>query len=149
MTQIATVENLTEDGQAKVRVRRQTACAHDCESCGGVCGSAGSLTVLAGNPLRAMPGERVLLETETRKILGAVALVYLVPLALLLLGCILPAALGAGETLQILGAAAGLLFGCGGAVAVNRYIRHDRAAEYTIVGRLSPAKTQTEEAADD
>lgn len=132
MTQSAIVDSLTSDGRAMVRVFQQSACGHDCENC-GVCGSRRKLTVEAGNPLRAVPGDLVTVETGTGKIIRAAALVYVLPLATLLLGCILGYILGCSEGIQALFGVGGLALGSAGAVLINRFIRRDRPLEYTII----------------
>ena len=57
----------------------------------------------------------------------------LLPLAALLLSCILCYALGGSETVQAFSGVGGLVLGCAAAVAVNRFIRRDRPLEYTII----------------
>lgn len=133
MTQTAIVENLTENGDAMVRVYQKSACGHDCSDCSGICGAKKSITVQARNPLRAQPGSLVTVETGTGRIIRAAALVYLLPLALLLISCLLGYALGGSETAQALAGVCGLLIGCACAAAINRFIRRDRPLEYTII----------------
>lgn len=133
MTQSAIVEKLAANGDAMVRVYQKSACGHDCSDCSGICGAKKTITVQARNPLRARPGDLVTVETLTKRIIQAAALVYLLPLAVLLLCCILGYTLGGSETVQALAGVAGLLLGCACAVAVNRYIRRDRPLEYTII----------------
>ena len=132
MTQTAMVTALTADGSALVKVFQKSACGHDCENC-GVCGEKREITVLAGNPLRAVSGDLVTVQTATVKLVGAAALVYALPLALLLLGCIFGAVLGFGEGMQVLLSVGGLALGSLAAVLINRYIRRDRPLEYTII----------------
>lgn len=71
MTQIATVKRLIGESQAEVLVRRQSACGHSCEACGG-CGpeSAAQMTAMADNTLGACPGDTVRVESESRRVLG-------------------------------------------------------------------------------
>ena len=133
MTQNAIVEELTEDGGALIRVYQKSACGHDCSECAGVCGAKRSITVRAGNPLQVRPGSLVTVETGTGRLLRAMALVYLLPLAALLAGCFLGYSLGGSEEVQALAGLGGLLLGCAAAVAVNRFIRRDRPLEYTII----------------
>jgi sigma-E factor negative regulatory protein RseC len=133
VTQSAIVEKLAANGDAMVRVYQKSACGHDCSDCAGVCGAKKSITVQARNPLRARPGNLVTVETGTGRILRAMALVYVLPLAVLLLSCALGYALGGSETVQALAGLGGLLLGCAAAVAVNRFIRRDRPLEYTII----------------
>ena len=133
MTQNAIVEKLETNGDALVRVFQKSACGHDCSDCAGVCGAKRTITVQARNPLQARPGDMVTVETGTRHILRAAALVYLLPLAVLLLCSILGYALGGSETVQALAGLGGLLLGCVCAFAINRFIRRDRPLEYTII----------------
>lgn len=133
MTQTAIVEKLALNGDALIRVYQKSACAHDCAECAGICGAKRSITVQARNPLGARVGNQVTVETSTGGIVKAAALVYLLPLGALLFGCILGKCLGFSETGQALAGLFGLLVGCGGAVAVNRFIRRDRPLEYTII----------------
>lgn len=87
MTQIATVKRLVGETSAEVLVRRQSACGHDCASCGG-CGpdSAAQVTAVAENELGARPGDTVQVESESGRVLGMAAALYLVPLVLLFVG---------------------------------------------------------------
>ena len=76
MTQIATVEKLLPGGYAEISVPRKTACGHDCEECAG-CGMTGAaIKARAKNDPNAQPGEKVVVESSTKKLLGVVALVY-------------------------------------------------------------------------
>ena len=133
MTQTAIVESLCTNGYATVRVYQKSACSHDCAECAGICGAKRTIRVQARNPLRAQPGAAVTVETGTGGIMKAAALVYLLPLATLLAGCILGYFLGGSETAQALSGLGGLLLGCGGAVMINRFVRRDRPLEYTII----------------
>lgn len=86
MTQIATVEKLLPGGYAEISVPRKSACGHDCEECAG-CGMTGAaIKARAKNDPNAQPGEKVVVESSTRKLLGVVALVYLLPVVGFLLG---------------------------------------------------------------
>ena len=86
MTQIATVEKLLPGGYAEISVPRKTACGHDCEECAG-CGMTGAaIKARAKNDLNAQPGEKVVVESSTKKLLGVVALVYVLPVVGFLLG---------------------------------------------------------------
>ena len=133
MTQNAIVEKLAANGDAVVRVYQKSACSHDCSECAGVCGAKKSITVQAVNPLHAAPGNQVTVETGTGHILRAEALVYLLPLALLLGSCVLSNLLGGSETIQALSGVGGLVLGCACAAAINRFVRRDKPLKYTII----------------
>ena len=87
MTQQGTIKKLLPGGRAEVEVTRRSACGHDCAKCGG-CGGLETQTlyVTARNHAHASVGDRVLLEGETRQVLGFAVLVYLLPLVLFFVG---------------------------------------------------------------
>lgn len=86
MTQIATVEEILNNGYARISVPRKSACGHDCEECAG-CGMTGAaIYATAKNPVGAQPGQKVVVESSTKKLLGVVALVYLLPVVFFLMG---------------------------------------------------------------
>ena len=96
MTQIATVEKLLPGGYAEISVPRKSACGHDCEECAG-CGMTGAaIEARAKNDPNAQPGEKVVVESSTRKLLGVVALVYVLPVVCFLLGYFLSEGLAEG-----------------------------------------------------
>ena len=110
MQQKATVESVQPDGTAMLLVRRQSACSGDCHKCGG-CGAVGqTLRIHAENPIGAQPGEIVYVESESKTVLSAAVLVYLLPLLLLFAGYFCAAALhGKAIWFGAAGFAAGLL----------------------------------------
>ena len=86
MTQIATVEKKLEPGFVEISVPRKSACGHDCEECAG-CGMTGAaIHARASDPVGVNPGDKVVVQSETKKLLGVVALVYLLPVIAFLLG---------------------------------------------------------------
>ena len=96
MTQIATVERDLGGGYAEVSVPRKSACGHDCEECAG-CGMTGAaIKARARNGIGAQPGDKVVVESSTQKIFGVVALVYVLPVVLFLLGYFLSEGLAEG-----------------------------------------------------
>ena len=93
MTQIATVERILDQNHAEISVPRKSACGHDCEECAG-CGVTGTaVKARAVNPIGAQPGQKVVVESSTQKMLGIVALVYAIPVALFLVGYVVAFAL--------------------------------------------------------
>lgn len=96
MTQIATVEKDLGGGYAEISVPRKSACGHDCEECAG-CGMTGAaIKARARNDIGAQPGDKVVVESSTKKIFGVVALVYVLPVVLFLLGYFLSEGLAEG-----------------------------------------------------
>lgn len=104
MTQTAVVTEVTGN-KARIRVKRVSACAHDCERCGGGCSEmmkSAPVCVLAKNPLGAVPGDKVVVASDTGSILGAAALVYLLPILFFFIGYFAAKAAGAAENNALL-----------------------------------------------
>lgn len=132
MEQIVRVHRLCGEHRAEVIHVRQSACSGDCHKCAG-CGTAAKETMLiqADNPIGAQPGDLVRMESDTRHVMTAVAVVYVLPIVLFFLGYALGAAMGwSGALMGCLGFAAGL----GAAVALDRRRRKKNQTVYTITG---------------
>ena len=141
MIQTAKVTRLLPDGRAEVSVKRQSACGHDCSKCGGGCSElmvSSTVAVTAANPVRAMPGDMVRVESDTGTVLGAAVVVYLVPFLLFFAGYFIAALLGAGSgicgTAGVLGFALGLCL----AVLQDRRMRKRKAISFRITA-INPA----------
>ena len=132
MPQIATVERILDAGHAEISVPRKSACGHDCEECAG-CGVTGAVHARALNPIGAEPGQKVVVESSTKKMLRIVALVYLIPVALFFLGYLAALAATSSVAVQYTAAAAGFLLGVLGAVAYDRRLRARGGLSFTIV----------------
>ena len=133
MTQIATVTGIPGPGTALVAVVRQSACAHDCGECAGCGGKPGSFTVRAETEIPVSIGDKVEL-CSGGEILGIAALVYLGPVALFLLGYLLPSALPEGG--RYLCGGLGFLLGLAGAVWYDRRVRRTGAVVYRVARKL-------------
>lgn len=120
LTQTGTVTKLLDNGMALVNVERGTACGGNCASCGGTCSFKNILTATAANRAGAVPGDRVTIQSQSSRIIGAAAMVYLTPVLTFLLGYGAAAALGAAEGVAIAVSVAALLIGCGGVALINR-----------------------------
>ena len=133
MTQIATVERIIDSDHAEISVPRKSACGHDCEECAG-CGVTGAAVhAKAINSIGARPGQKVVVESSTQKMLGIVAFVYLIPVALFMAGYLLTAFLTASVALQYTVAVAAFLVGIGFAVLYDRRLRAKGGLTFTIV----------------
>ena len=131
MTQIATVEKMLPGGFVEISVPRKSACGHDCEECAG-CGMTGAaIHARAKDPVGVRPGQKVVVESATRKILGVVALVYLLPVVGFLLGYFLSEGLAEGVRYAIAIGAAALAFQP--SVAYDRHAKKTEALTYTVV----------------
>ena len=98
MTQQGIIKKVLPDGMAEIEVTRRSACGHDCAKCGG-CGGLETQTlyVKARNTAGAGVGERVLIEGETRRVLGLAALAYALPVVMFFVGLVLGGLTGRGE----------------------------------------------------
>ena len=131
MTQIATVEKILPGGFVEISVPRKSACGHDCAECAG-CGMTGAaIHARAKDPVGVRPGQKVVVESATRKILGVVALVYLLPVVGFLLGYFLSEGLAEGVRYAIAIGAAALAFLP--SVAYDRHAKKTEALTYTVV----------------
>ena len=134
MTQIATVEELLPGGKAVVSVPRKSACGHDCEECAG-CGMTGAaVRATAFNPVEAQPGQKVVVESSTKKLLGVVALVYMLPVIFFLAGYFLSE--GRGATVRYVIAIAAAALTLLPIMWYDRRARRSGALTYTILRTL-------------
>lgn len=132
MTQIATIEKLLDADHAEIAVARKSACGHDCEECAG-CGVSGmSVYARASNPIGARPGQKVVVESSTKNMMGIILLVYMVPVALFFLGYFLTAPFfpAAG---QYVTAVIAFALGLVPAVIYDRRLRRRGGLDFTIV----------------
>lgn len=133
MTQIATVERILNNDYAEVSVPRKAACGHDCEECAG-CGVTGSAVhAKAFNPIDARPGQKVVVESDTKKMLRIIMLVYLTPVVLFLAGYFIMAFLGTSVPVQYGVAIAGFLVSIVAAIRYDRKLRERGGINFRIV----------------
>lgn len=133
MTQIATVERILDADHAEISVPRKTACGHDCEECAG-CGVTGTaVRARAVNSIGAEPGQKVVVESSTKKMLRIIALVYFTPLLLFFAGYFITMALTPSTAVQYLVAGIGFAAGILLAVAYDRRLRARGGISFTIV----------------
>ena len=133
MTQIATVERIIDTDHAEISVPRKSACGHDCEECAGCGVSGAAVHAKAANPIGALPGQKVVVESSTQKMLGIVAFVYLIPVALFLAGYLLAALVTVSVAVQYTIAIAAFLVGIGFAVLYDRRLKARGGISFTIV----------------
>ncbi len=132
MTQIATVERTLPNGRAEISVARQSACAHDCHDCAGCGASASPVRAVVENPIGAQAGQKVVVESETKKVFGIILLVYMLPIALFLLGYFAAAFLP-GEGTRVAVAIAAFFCGILPAVFFDRRMKRSGGLTFTIV----------------
>ena len=133
MVQTAKVTRLLENGRAEVAVKRQSACGHDCEECAG-CGVSGvSVYVKALNTVGARPGQKVVVESDTKKMLKIVSFVYLIPVILFLAGYLIMLACNTSVAVQYTAAVAGAVLGILLAIWYDRRVKARGGLSFTIV----------------
>ena len=132
MTQIATVERILDADHAEISVPRKSACGHDCEECAG-CGVTGAAVhARAANPIGARPGQKVVVESSTKKMLRIVALVYLIPVVLFFAGYFAAMALTSVVSAQYAAGGAGFVLGIAAAILYDRRLRAQGGLSFTI-----------------
>lgn len=132
MTQIATVEKILGGGMAEISVPRKSACGHDCEECAGCGVSGASVRAAARNPIGAEVGQKVVVESSTKHLLGVMSLVYLLPIVLFLLGYFATGSLSS-EGLRYAIAIAAFVIGIIPAIICDRQTKKSGALTFTIV----------------
>ena len=132
MTQDGIVTKLLPNGMAEVAVARTTACGGNCPSC-EACVFQNQLTTAARNLIGAKPGQRVLIESKSSKVYGAILLVYILPVVLAVLGCFLAYSAGAGEGLCILATFSGFVLGAAVVVLSQRNKKQEDQISFDIV----------------
>lgn len=133
MTQIATVSRIIDSNYAEISVPRKSACGHDCEECAG-CGVTGAAVLAkAANPIGARIGQKVVVQSETSKMLGIVAFVYLIPVVLFLLGYLVMAFLTTSVAMQYGVAISGFFIGIVAAILYDRKLKERGGLTFTIV----------------
>ncbi len=128
MTQNGVVTRILANGRAEVAVERGTACGGHCGGGCDACVYASRILVPAENPVYAKPGDKVLLESETKGIVGAALLVYMLPLLFFFAGY----AVGALWGLPQGACAAASLIGAGMGAAAVVWIARRRKKEITF-----------------
>ena len=77
--------------------------------------------------------QKVVVHSDTKKMLRIVTLVYFLPVVLFLAGYLVPALMGAGVALQYGLAGLGFFAGIAGAIGYDRYLRRRGGLSFTIV----------------
>ena len=133
MTQTATVRRVLPNGRAELSIIRESACGHDCSSCGG-CSMAEKREVLvvADDPVGAQKGDVVQVESSTKKLLGIAILVYVLPVVLFFLCYFLGKNYGVGDTMADVIAALGFAVGILAAIIYNRREKKKGTVSFTI-----------------
>ena len=132
MEQIVRVHKICENGKAQIIHVRASACSGDCHECAGGCTAAKeTMLIEADNPIGARVGDFVRMESDTKSVMGAVAVMYILPLVLFFTGYALGARLGISGGLR---GGAGFVLGLLAAIAEDRRRQKKQTTVYTLVG---------------
>lgn len=132
MTQDGVVTRLLPNNMAEVAVARTTACGGNCPSC-EACIFQSEIKTLARNRIQARPGQKVVIATKSGTVFGAAALVYLMPIVLMLLSYTAAALLGASEGVCIVATFVALLVSAGILVLSQRSKKNRDKIQFDIV----------------
>ena len=137
MKQTAQVTRIVAPGYVEVKVRRTSACAsaHNCGSCDhcSFMENAPEIKVVAEDPYGAGVGDTVTVESASARVLGAAALLYIVPLVLFFLGYFVGGSLGWSEAGAIALGGGGFLLGLLGAFALDRRMKKRDNVTFKVV----------------
>lgn len=75
-----------DDKEARVIIRRESACGDSCASCGGGCDDSKSITLDIENTLSAKVGDYVIIESKSSTILKSAFIAYIMPLFFMIIG---------------------------------------------------------------
>ena len=126
MEQKVMVRQVLPDGSARVVHIRESACSGDCHKCAG-CGAAKeTITFTAQDPIGVKAGDVVIVKSDTAPVLRGAMVLYVLPVALFLLGYLV--------TMSGWGGGAGFLLGIGAVIAYDRLVAKKEQIQYTITG---------------
>ncbi len=135
MTQIATIVKQLSEDKVEIVVARQSACAHDCSECSGCGVTPQPIYTQAISQIDAQPGDKVVVESSTRQVLGAAYMVYFLPFILFFLGYFLTVGRVPGGADYAIGA---VLFGLSFLLIkkVDTKLREKGGVEFRVVRKL-------------
>ena len=117
---------------AEVVVSRGTACGSNCGNCES-CVFQNEIKTVAKNSVHARQGEKVVIETRSSRIYGAAFLVYIVPLAVFILGYAVAALLGAAEGTCILCSFLAMCVAVAIIVVTQRHSKNKNPIKFEII----------------
>ena len=142
MEQLVKVRKTHKDGTATVIHIRESACSGDCHKCSG-CGAAKETVIFtADNPIGAVPGDLVRVESSTAPVLKAAMVLYVLPLVLFFLGYWLGTLPG---TFGTIGGVLGFMLGVVIVIVYDRLVVNKANIRYTITAFADMANVRKEE----
>ena len=135
LTTEAVVTRIINPEMAEVVVTRGTACGGSCGSC-EACVFENEIKTEARNIISAFPGQKVLLETESRKFYIAAFMVYILPFIFFFIGYAVASALGAAEGICMLVSALAFIAGIAYMVYRGRRQKEEEQIKFSIISLL-------------
>lgn len=119
MIQEAIVTKIRDDGLAEVVVERLGICGGDCNGC-NECKYEHLMKSVVQNPIGAVRGQHVMIETPTAGVVRGAFAIYVLPIVMLIAGYVVAAALGCAESVCIVAAFGAAAIGILIAVVISR-----------------------------
>lgn len=141
MEQIVQVCKVLPNNTAQVLRVRESACSGDCHKCSGCGASSEVIRLTVDDPIGVAPGDMVTIWSESAPVLGAAAVLFVLPLVLFYVGFYLGALLGGGA----LGGGIGFGLGLALAVVYDRLVVSKKRTTYTITGYANIPQKRGEE----
>lgn len=133
MIQKAVVKKILDRRHAEIEVQRQSACGHDCASCGGCGAPLERIKAVAVNSVDAQVGDIVTVEAENKQLMRMAAIVYTLPLLLFFAFFIVVSLCGLGEGISGAMGCVGIAVGTAFAVAYNKKVKKGGGTPFTII----------------
>ena len=127
------VKRILDQGLAEIEVQRQSACGHDCASCGGCGAPQERIQAVARNIVDAKVGDTVTVEGENKQIMRMAAIVYTLPLVLFFAFFVVASLCSLGEGAAGALGCLGLAVGVAVAVGYNKQVKKRGGTLFTII----------------
>lgn len=119
MLQEAIITKIRDDGLAEVVVERLGICGGDCNGC-NECKYEHLMKSVVQNPIGAVRGQHVMIETPTKGVVRGALAIYVLPIVLLIAGYAIAAALSLSEGICIIAAFAAAIAGVIIAIVISK-----------------------------
>ena len=119
MLQEAIITKIRDDGLAEVVVERLGICGGDCNGC-NECKYEHLMKSVVQNPIGAVRGQHVMIETPTSGVVRGALAIYVLPIVLLIAGYVIAAALSLSESACIIAAFAAAIAGVIIAIVISK-----------------------------
>ncbi len=133
MVQKAVVKKILDNTHAEIEVQRQSACGHDCASCGGCGAPQERIKAVAINKANAQVGDIVTIEGENKQILRMAAIVYTMPIIMFFVFVVIASLAGMKEGIATGIGCIGIIIGIAFSVLYNKKVKKEGKTFFTII----------------